>query len=249
MNHLEYVSKWYEVITELNSETISIDILAVIQKKSLVLREIIKEKKPNAKNIITFGLTPEILNLANDYSITIIEPSLSAEKFASNIIKKLNVSIIIKRDIPSLKYDIVFGLNQYITYFKTNKEQQEHVSNVFKLLHSDGLYLSTIRDYKNININKFVDEVFTLHNYYIIETREWINKTNYSKTTMVITKFKNKSSKLTEIGPVKRKIIMFKELAQLCSANNGKKFQIHQSKIYKPMYSKGMQFIITSVKE
>lgn len=247
MTHSEYVSSWYDFITELNSDMTGL--LPVIQKKSQILQQVIEEKKPKAQHIVAFGLTPEVLGLANNYSVTVVEPSPSAKKFALDINKKLNISVVINGTIPLFKYDVVLGLNQYITYLDTDIKQQEHIASVFKLLHSEGLYLSTVRDYKNINTNKFVDEVFTMRGYYIMETRKWDSQTNYNKTIMVIIKSDDSPTKLIEIGPVNRKTIMFKDLARLCAANQGGQFQIHRSKIYKPLYSKSMQHIITCVKE
>ena len=249
MTHLDYVSNWYDFVIQLN-EDIS-GLLPVIQKKSRVLQDVINEKKPNAKTILAFGLVPELINLElNNCSVTIIEPSPAACEFADTLYNALGKTGVIKHKLKDddKDYDVVLGLNQYITYLDSDQKQQEHISKVFELLKPGGMYLSTIRDYKNIRTNKFVDEVFTLNNHYIMETRQWKNQTNYTKTVMVITKHKN-STELLEIGPVDRKIIMFKDLARLCTANGGKNFQVHQNKIYKPLYSKTMHHIITMEKE
>jgi len=247
LSYIKYVSNWYDFIIQLNSDVNKL--IPIIQKKSEIIEQVISEKKPDADTIIAFGLTPEIINLAAlNYKITVLEKSLPAKEFSKIITKKLNLNITILDEIPDEKYDVVLGLDQYITYLDTPETQQEHISSVFDLLYSGGLYLNTIRDYKNIKTNKFVDEVFTMRDYYIIETRVWSNQTNYKKTILVITKTDN-STKLLELGPVNCRTIMFKDLARLCTANGGKNFQVHQNKIYKPMYSKTFQHMVTAEKE
>ena len=248
MSHNDYVSNWYEFAIQLNSDPTTL--LSVLQKKADTIDQIIKNKKPDAKTIVAFGLTPEILPLTKKYVVTIIEPATPANEFVELLNYHQCPTLKLEKYIPLLTFDVVLGLNQYITYKTSELTQQEHITDVFKLLKSGGLYVNSIRDYKNIKTNKLVDEIFTLRNHYIIETRVWNkeDKSLYEKTLMVITN-REDTAELLILGPVDRKTMMFKNLARLCNANNGHQFEIDQHRIYKPLYSKSFQYIITVIKE
>ncbi len=242
----DYTDQLYELVLNLNPNLSNLH--PIIEKKTGVIISVIKEKVPDASSILSYGVTPEVIGLiAEGYDVDILELAPAAGEFALKFAYSMGLDDVnlIVRD-PSKKYDVILGLNQRITY---EDSPVKHMREVSDSLLPNGIYLSTVRDFKNIGTKRFVDDVFSVvinkTRHYFMETREWDTTDPTLFTEVVfVTSYNEEHTSVIQLGPVQKKAMLFKNFARICKEEGLNSFEVHPRKLYKAMYSKSMQHII-----
>lgn len=149
----------------------------------------------------------------------------------------------------SKKYDVILGLDQYLTFVLGEETQAEHISYILDLLADNGVFLTTTLDYKNTHHSRrtFLDPYLyhaTDKSFIFLCYREWdeTNRKQWTHYTYVIDQ-KTGETKLLNLEP--RQAIFFKQLAYHANAFGKTNFTVHKNITYKPLYSSEGQFIIT----
>jgi len=146
------------------------------------------------------------------------------------------------------KYDLVLAVDQATTYADTNANQQQLVNDLASV--TGKTLVCTLRDYKNQHSNeKMFDDPFYLRyntdqEYVFLNHRKWDNtdKQSWDHYLYVI----DENQDMVTIGPVKRRTMYFKQLAKFLHDNNVKDFQVHKSPMYKSVFSRNFEYIITA---
>jgi len=147
---------------------------------------------------------------------------------------------------PESSYDLVLALDQSTTFCETNQGQQDLVKFLSSI--TSGTLVTTVTDYKNGMSNKLFEEPFYLKSQdnesIILTHRKWNSqdKQQWDHYTYFI----NNEKELNTSGPYKRRTMYFKQLAKFLFDNNVKNYKVHKEPLYKGVFSKTFQHIVTA---
>jgi len=146
---------------------------------------------------------------------------------------------------PTQKYDLVLAMDQATTYCDSNDKQQAKV----KLFasYTKKYFVTTVMDYKNTT-NRIFEEPFYIKTgndeRVVLHHRKWDNNDRQAWTHY--TYITDENHVTTMHGPYNRRTMYFKQLAKFLFDNGVKKYNVHKEPLYKGVYSKTFQHIVTA---
>lgn len=209
-----------------------------VSTKANIIDNLIRSLNPSANRILFASFNPIATVLRNNYDVTI----LCSDNLA-NVYDFTNIRVI--ESLPSNKYDIVIGLDEYFTYADSDLEQRDLLDKL--ALITDGWIITTLQDYKNFAPYK-KNQVDALsfnseHNYIMLES-SLANKTDKQVWDHYFYCIKDNTNLLT-IGPERRRTMYFKQLAKYSSDAGSSQYVVQKNLLYKGFFSKNFEHIIT----
>ena len=235
----------------------------VIQRKASIIQRAFEEKHKSPERIISLEFHSILVDFAlQGLDVSYISENSKLIKYVNNLCKEFDVKIknhnmpldafcvkyhISKDDHPP--YDAVLALDQYFTYATSEDEQRINLHNALSLLHSDGILLTSLMDYKNIKYNnKMFTEPFYISTggveHILVSYRKWNQED--SKNWMHYSYAINQTDKkMIAFEPQERQAMFFKQLAYHTATVGWTNFTVHKKLLYKPIYSNSGQYIIS----
>ena len=146
---------------------------------------------------------------------------------------------------PSASYDLVLGIDQATTFFKTNQEQQDYCKFIGQI--TKKTFVTTLMDYKNQS-KKMFEEPFYLKvgdkERIVLHHRKWSMGDKQAWNHYVyVTDEKNNT---VAYGGNSRRTMYFKQLAKFLYDNGAKDYIVHKEPLYKGVFSKTFQHIVSA---
>lgn len=135
------------------------------------------------------------------------------------------------------KFDLIIALDEVLTRDADEQSQKKHIMQVAGLLKSDGILMSSLRDYRNTNCHRrpMGDACFNIlgdENIVTVEINELNAKDKQSWTQKIHVVSNDTDFTCIDAGP--RRTLYFKQLAKYCADSGADKFGI-----MKDIYWKG----------
>lgn len=233
--------KFYNIVKEINDEKFK----ELSKTKALTLLKTIPDNKFDS--ILSYGF-----NLAA-YGLALMGKSVHLMNALPECFQDYDDAKFIKinENLEQLyknnkKYDLVLALEQTTTQVSTNFEQQELIKHFSGI--TNKYFITTLRDYKNQSPQqKIFDEPFYIkHNkeYVVLLQHKWdINDKQvwYDYMHIIVD-----NQILDTIGPIKHRTMYFKQLSKFLHDSNVKEFTVHKFPMYKSIFSKNYDYIITA---
>lgn len=232
-----------EMIRSLGSDNESLKRLA--QKKYETVLEVLPDKKYDS--ILSYGFNLVAYGFAmNGHLVHACDCCMDCFKAfgVENIERTGDLDDNYER---GNKFDLVLAMDQATTYADTNEDQQKLVKMFAGI--TAKTFVTTVRDYRNQNHNdKHFDEPFYIkqgnNERIILNHRKWDRGDRQAWTNYLY--MIDEDHKMLVSGPTKRRTMYFKQLAKFLYDNGAKDYTVHKEPLYKSMFSKAFQYIITA---
>lgn len=148
---------------------------------------------------------------------------------------------------PSMKYDLVLGMDQATTFATTNQEQQDYIAFVAGV--TAKTFVTTVMDYKNkhVSFNMFEEPFYVKagnNERIVLNHRKWLKDDRQAWQHHVYVTDENNETVM--YGPFPRRTMYFKQLARFLYDNDAKKYTVHKEPLYKGVFSSSFQHIVTA---
>lgn len=213
--------------------------------KATTIQETLPDKE--YKTVLAYGFSLVAFGLAEKgYTVYVINCNKCSTDFSENL-HFMNETLQELVQDQQL-FDLVIAVDQATTYIDTNYNQQELVNNLAKV--TNKTFVTTLRDFKNQKPqDKTFDEPFyikynTNKERIILNHRKWDpqDRQAWDHYTYITDENHNTIS----IGPIKRRTMYFKQLAKFLHDNGVQDFTVHKSPMYKSIFSRSFEYIITA---
>lgn len=217
----------------------------VIAKKQEILRTVCDYHNCSVKSVLYVGFTPSMIDCTVDHVYVTAITKDTQEWLKSNEIKHTYIDF---SDLPNYekKFDVVVALDEYFTFAKTDKDQQDQIKLLCSL--AQEFVISTLKDYKNLDFKEreFSQPAMVRNNdsftsYF--EVHDWDFKDRSSWKTQVY-EISN-DNEVTAWGPFARKTMYFKQLAKFSHDAGATDFTVHKNLMYKSLIKKNYEHVIS----
>lgn len=216
-----------------------------IAKKQELLRAVGEYHNCTPNSVLYIGFTPSIINcsIKEIYVTGITEET--QEWLVSNKVKHTYIS---PTDLPNYtkKFDSVIALDEYFTFAKTDKDQQDEIKFLCSL--AKEFVISTLKDYKNLDFKErefsqpaMVRNSDSFLSY--VEIHDWDFKDRASWKTQVYEI--SKENEVMSWGPFSRRTMYFKQLAKFSHDAGAVDFTVHKNLMYKSLIKKNYEHVIS----
>lgn len=144
------------------------------------------------------------------------------------------------------QYDTVLALDEYFTYFSSEDNQRDEIMNVASLVSSNGIMISSVRDYRNNPVHKrHMGDTSYINinnaNYVLVEinTPNAQQNQQWSQINFVIQD--GEGATAYEIGD--RRTLYFKQLAKYCKDAGSKQFGVIKETFWKAPWKRTTEHI------
>jgi len=235
----------------------------VIQRKASIIQRAFEEKHKSPERIISLEFHSILVDFAlQGLDVSYISENSKLIKYVNSLCKEFDVKIknhnmpldafCVKYHISKddhAPYDAVLALDQYFTYATSEDEQRTNLHNALSLLHSDGILITSLMDYKNIKYNnKMFTEPFYISTggveHILVSYRKW-NQEDRKKWTHYSYAINQTDKTMIAFEPQERQAMFFKQLAYHTATVGWTNFTVHKKLLYKPIYSNSGQYIIS----
>jgi len=235
----------------------------VIQRKASIIQRAFEEKAKAPERIISLEFHSILVDFAlQGLDVSYISENKKLIKYVDSLCKQFDVKIknhnmpldafCVKYHMNKDKqepYDAVLALDQYFTYANSEDQQRTNLHNALSLLHTEGILLTSLMDYKNIKFNnKMFTEPFYISTagveYILVSYRKW-DQEDRKKWMHYSYAIDQTNKKMTVFEPHQRQAMFFKQLAYHTASAGWTNFTVHKKLLYKPIYSNSGQYIIS----
>jgi len=238
----------------------------VIQRKASIILRAFEEKEKSPQRIISLEFHTILVDFAlQGLDVSYISENKKLVKYVDSLCKEFDVKIknynmeldtfCVKYHMDEDKqpYDAVLALDQYFTYANSEDEQRTNLHNALSLMHTEGILLTSLMDYKNIKYNsKMFTEPFYINTggveHILISYRKW-DKEDRKKWMHYSYAINQTTKKMIAFEPQQRQAMFFKQLAYHTATVGWTNFTVHKRLLYKPIYSNSGQYIISVCRE
>lgn len=145
------------------------------------------------------------------------------------------------------KFQVVIAVDEFFTYANSDNDQKILVSEICNL--TQEFVITTLRDYKN---QEFKDREFGIptliktpnFSSVFLEAAEW-NQIDRSSWTSAIYQIDTSNNTLNTYGRFNRRTMYFKQLAKFSADAGAVNFLVHKNLMYKGLYKKNYEHVIT----
>ncbi len=215
-----------------------------------------KGTHPKTYNVLSLGCSLVATGLAaRGHSVRALYCPIGQHDFLSSTFEGVNgykdtmegmVNHTLEHEIKEGNtYDLVLGLDQTMTYFNSEDEQREFISQVAKV--TKGKFVTSLVDYKNqTSQSRMADLPLTINingkQNLFMNHRTWnpVDRQNYENNWLHI-----EEDKLIGSSKTKRRTMFFKQLAKFSSDSGSTGFTIHKNLFYKPLINKTFEHVIS----
>ena len=199
------------------------------------------------KTVLAYGFSLVAYGLAEKgYNVYVMNAIECTTKFSENLhhLDKTLSELVHDNHV----FDMVLAVDQATTYVDTNQNQQELVNNLAKV--TNQTLVTTLKDYKNLKSQeKLFDEPFYIKyndgkEKIFLNHRKWDQQDRQAWEHY--TYITDENQQTIVIGPVKRRTMYFKQLAKFLHDNNVQDFTVHKTPMYKSIFSRTFEYIITA---
>jgi hypothetical protein len=218
-------------------EQYSLDYIENSSKSKIqILEKVFNSMDINVHTVAFLHYSPIIDLMAEEFDVY-----LESKEYSLSQNKKVKSFNINDR---SIKFPIVLGIDDYLTYFSTELEQKSQLEKI-KHICSD-LFLTTLCDYKNsAPYKKKQIEVLQEFKNSNILLEHNISDQNDKQSWKNCFYFIEGQKNLTVIGPHQRRTMYFKQLAKYSSDIGCREYAIQKQVLYKGFAKQHWEHIIT----
>lgn len=205
------------------------------KNKTQILEKVFDNLEHQPSKIAFLRYNPIADYLAEFYDVYVINGY-------HNLIRNSRIKIFSYTD--NQKFDTVLGLDEHLTHYASENEQQYELEKIANL--TNGWFITTLSDFKNAApYKKYTSEVLQefRNNSLLIEHNipSSLDKQAWATCFYLI---KNQTEMIT-IGPYQRRTMYFKQLAKYSSDLGCLEYVIQKQALYKGFARKNWEHIIT----
>lgn len=192
------------------------------------------------RTLLFTHFNPIALDLSEDYQVTVI-----GHDSLHQIFDLSNITLLSSLDQAQTKFDLIFALDEFFTFFQTEQQQRDTLL-LLKSLTNSWL-ITTLQDYKNAApYKKNQVDAITISgtsNYLLLENSvaSKHDKQSWQHYWYCIENYNTFQC----FGPYQRRTVYFKQLAKYCSDLNSSQYFIQKNLLYKGFFSKNFEHIIS----
>ena len=145
------------------------------------------------------------------------------------------------------QFEVVVAVDEYFTYADSDQAQKENVAQICSL--ATDYVITTLRDYKN---QDYKEREFSQPSIVrdgdastvFLESHAWSQKDRANWTSMIYA-IDQTDNTMQSFGAFDRRTMYFKQLANFSAAAGAEDFVVHKNLMYKGLWSKNYQHIVT----
>ena len=145
------------------------------------------------------------------------------------------------------QFEVVVAVDEYFTYGDTDQAQKDSVAQICNL--ATDYVITTLRDYKN---QDYKEREFSQPSIVrdgdsstvFLENHNWSQKDRANWTSMIYA-IDQTDNTMQAYGAFDRRTMYFKQLANFSAAAGAEDFVVHKNLMYKGLWSKNYQHIVT----
>ena len=145
------------------------------------------------------------------------------------------------------QFEVVVAVDEYFTYGDTDQAQKDSVAQICNL--ATDYVITTLRDYKN---QDYKEREFSQPSIVrdgdastvFLESHNWSQRDRANWSSMIYAIDQTDNS-MTAYGAFDRRTMYFKQLANFSAAAGAEDFVVHKNLMYKGLWSKNYQHIVT----
>jgi hypothetical protein len=206
-----------------------------------ILNKVLESFAVKPRSILFTAFNPVIMCFEREYDCTVTssQPVRDSWQSTSTYVESI-------ADCTD-KYDVVFALDEYLTYANTEQDQRDALAGIKDVLNPGGHVITTCQDYKNSAPHKRHQVECSTHHhdndYVIVDQNIW-DKNNKQNWVNYIYMIENHGD-LTVLGPTDRRTMYFKQLAKYSSDLQGYDYVIQKNLLYRGFFKKHFEHIIS----
>lgn len=215
----------------------SADIINISAKiKTNIVQKVISGLYSNARSIAFLNYNPIIEELAKlNYRILLVEDQ-------KELVQNSSIEFFDLHNC-SRKFDIVIGLDEYLTYFATEQDQKNQLAAIKNIC--QGYFITSLVDYKNAApYRKTPTEIVENRNNNILIENHVSNIVDKQAWTTYYYFIQNQTD-FNVTGPYQRRTLYFKQLAKYVSDLNSSHYAVQKDELYKGFAKRYWEHIIT----
>lgn len=238
MQFLEYSDIGFQAFSK------SLKQAEIIARKKEVIDSVLVGYKSPIKSVLCIGFNPAVLALTNA-SVAFTQVSETAEQWIQANASQASVIAWDDLLMNQSKFDLVIAVDEFLTFAETEAEQQNNLTKLCGL--SQGLVITTIRDYKNLD---FKDREFSAPA--LVRTDEgsriFLEHHEYDPTdrnSWQRTVYEIQDGQLKTYGHFLCRNMFFKQCAKFSIDAGARNFLVHNNIMYKGMIRKNYEHVIS----
>lgn len=214
----------------------------LVDKKTALLEEIAQHHNRQLGQTLFLGFSPWLMSQKQQFAIAEVTEPVTEFLDQTGIKYRL-----VDLDTVTERFDTIVAADEYFTFASDEQVQRERVSALAAI--SQGLLVTTLRDYKNVSQR---DREFStpacvrnsreFRLFLEFHDQDLANKTAWNTR---VYEFNDTVCKL--YGPFGRKAMFFKQLAKFCYDAGATEFAIHKNIMYKSLVRKNYEHVISAV--
>jgi len=218
----------------------------VVNKKQVILNDLAQYYNLAPTKVLFVGFSSFVLaKLSGEIAITAISEEVQ------QYLKSQGVKFRYIPEIELLDYrkqfEVVVAVDEYFTYADSDQAQKDNVAQICSL--ATDYVITTLRDYKN---QDYKEREFSQPSIVrdgesstvFLESHAWSQKDRANWSSVIYAIDQNNNT-MTSYGAFDRRTMYFKQLANFSAAVGAEDFVVHKNLMYKGLWSKNYQHIVT----
>lgn len=218
----------------------------VVEKKQAILDSLAQYYNLTPTKVLFVGFSSFVLaNFKEKIYITAISQDIRDFLTANGI----NFEYIPEVELLDYHkgFDAVIAVDEYFTYASSDVEQKNLVAQICNL--ATDYVITTLRDHKNQDYKEREFSQPTIvknasDSMVFLENHTW-SHTDRADWNSVIYSIDQQENAMKVFGDFTRRTMYFKQLANFASVAGAMNFTVHKNLMYKGLYSKNYQHVIT----
>lgn len=212
----------------------------IIERKQDIIDKIFEYYNAGADSILFVGFNPAILStrVKNIYVDQIGSTTV-------DWIRSQGINVVELKDADRQKFDCVVAFDEYLTFAKTDAEQQDMIVRLCGLC--SGTVITTVKDYKNQDFKdrEYSQPAIIKTNNQVTaytEIHDWDQKDKNAWQTAV---YQLSGLDAECRGIYLRRALFFKQLAKFSMDAGATNFLVHKNLMYKSLIKKNYEHVIS----
>jgi hypothetical protein len=206
-----------------------------------ILYKVLENLAAKPRRILFTAFNPVVLCFEPEYDCTVLSSQQLGDSWKSKSTYLQGTSGLAD------KYDVIFALDEYLTYANTEQDQRDALATLKSLLNPSGHVITTCQDYKNSAPHKRHQIECSTHNnqndYVVVDQNIWDKNTKQNWVNYIY--MIENHSDLTVLGPTDRRTMYFKQLAKYSSDLQGYDYVIQKNLLYRGFFKRYYEHIIS----